>query len=159
MGSINDTQFVVQSLGILAEGAICQDEPPPCEIFFGKYYPLYSDAEITGDPLSYAIEEVQSKRTLIVTNLDGDQAIYSNQYLSVEDTSSRRAVVFPNPVSQLLTIESNFLDYKTTIYTIQGELVLETISSTIDFSSLPIGVYFLQIGNERGKEIHKIIKK
>jgi len=159
LGSITDTQFVVQSLGILAEGAICQDEPPPCEIFFGKYYPLYSDAELTGEPLSYEIEETQDKRTLIVTNLAGDQAIYSNQYLSINDYVGRKAVVYPNPVSELLIIESNYLVKKATIYTINGKTVLETFSLNIDFSLLPNGAYFLEIANEHGKEIHKIIKK
>ena len=157
--SINETQFVVLSLGILAEGEICQGGQTGCWEFFEKYHPLYRDAETTGDPLSYVIEEVQNKRTLIVTNLEGDQAIYSNQFLSVDNITSKRAVVYPNPVSELLIIESNYLVKKATIYTINGKTVLETFSSNIDFSLLPNGAYFLEIANEHGKEIHKIIKK
>ena len=157
--SINETQFVVLSLGILAEGEICQGGQTGCWEFFEKYHPLYGDAETTGDPLSYEIGEVQNKRTLIVTNLEGDQAIYSNQFLSIDNISSKRAVVYPNPVSELLIIESNYLVKKATIYTINGKTVLETFASNIDFSLLPNGAYFLEIANEHGKEIHKIIKK
>ena len=47
----------------------------------------------------------------------------------------------------------------TKLYTINGKTVLETFSSEIDFSHLPNGAYFLEIANEHGKEIHKIIKK
>lgn len=159
IASINETQFVVLSLGILAEGEICQGGQTGCWEFFEKYHPLYRDAEITGDPLSYEIEEVQDKRTLIVTNLTGDQAIYSNQYLSINDYAGRKAVVYPNPVSELLAIESNYLVKRATIYTVNGKIILETFSSEIDFSHLPNGAYFLEIVNEHGKEIHKIIKK
>lgn len=159
IGSITEAHFVIQELGILAKGEICQDGPPECEVFFTNYYPFYTDAEISGDPLSYEIQEVQNKRTLIVTNLEGDQAIYSNQFLSVEDTSSKLAVVYPNPVSEKLVIESNYPVKKATVYTLNGKLVIETLSSTMDFSQLPKGAYFLEIVNEHGKEIHKIIKK
>ena len=161
VGSITETHLVIQELGILAEGEICQNEPPPfkCEAFFTNYYPFFGDAETTGDPLSYEIEEVQNKRTLTLTNLAGDQAIYSNQYLAINDYARPKAVVYPNPVSELLVIESNYQVKKATIYTINGKTVLETFSSEIDFSHLPNGAYFLEIANEHGKEIHKIIKK
>jgi len=161
IGSITETHFVIQELGILAKGEICQNEPPPlpCADFFSKYAPLYRDAETTGDLLSYTIEEVQNKRTLIVTNLDGDQAIYSNQYLSINDYSGRKAVVYPNPVNDQLFIASEVQIEKVRVYSLHGKLVLETFSSIINFSSLHNGLYFVEIGTIEGKEIHKIIKQ
>jgi hypothetical protein len=157
--SITEAQFVVHSLGILTEGEICQGGDTGCWEFFEKYRPLFADAELSGNPLSYEIEEAQNKRTLTLTNLAGDQAIYSNQYLAINDYARPKAVVYPNPVSELLVIESNYQVKKATIYTINGKTVLETFSSEIDFSHLPNGAYFLEIANEHGKEIHKIIKK
>jgi type IX secretion system substrate protein len=160
IGSVTETQFVIQWLGILTEGEICQGGPPECEAFFSKYRPLYADAEITGDPLSYVIEDLQNnKRRLIVTNLNGDQAIYSNQYLSINDYSGLRAVVYPNPVNDELFVVSNTQIKKVRVYSLQGKLILETSSLIINFSSFHNGLYFVETSNNQGKEIHKIIKK
>jgi hypothetical protein len=161
IASITDTNFVIQELGALAQGVICQNEPPPfeCEFFFIEYSSFYRDAEISGDPLSYAIEEAQSKRTLTITNLDGDQAIYSNQYLSINDYAARKTVVYPNPVNDELFIASEAQIKKVRIYSLQGKLILETALSIIDFSSFQNGIYFVEIGSNQGKEIRKIIKR
>lgn len=160
IGSITETHFVIQKLGVLTKGEICQNEPPPlpCADFFSKYAPFYRDAETTGDPLSYTIEEVQNKRTLTVTNLEGDQAIYSNQYLSISDNTRSKIVVYPNPVTDELFIESDIEIEKVRVYSLQGKLILETASSNINFSSLHTGLYFVEIGYSQGKELHRIIK-
>jgi len=158
--SITETEFVVLSLGILAEGEICQGGQTGCWEFFEKYHPLYGDAEITGDPLSYVIEDSQNnKRSLIVSNLNGDQAIYSNLYLSINDNSRRKAVVYPNPVRDKLFVMSTTQIKKVRVYSLHGKLIFETSSSIIDFSSFHNGIYFVEIGNNQGKEMHKIIKR
>ena len=160
IGSITETHFVIQELGILAKGEICQDGPPECEEFFTKYYSFYGDAEITGDPLSYVIEDGQNnKRSLMVTNFNGDQAIYSNQYLSISDDTRPKTIVYPNPVNDKLFIESEVQFEKVLVYSLQGKVIFETSSSIIDFSSFQNGIYFVEIGNHQGKEIHKIIKR
>jgi len=160
LGPINETQFVVLALGILTEGEICQGGPQECEDFFAVYQDLYSDAQNSGIPLSYTIEDQQNGlRRLTVTNEDGDRAIYRNQYLSVDELAKPQAIVYPNPVTEELFIRSATQIENVRIYSVQGKLVLESSSTTLDVTSMQNGLYFIEIASDEGKEIHKIIKQ
>ncbi len=157
--SITETSFTILALGILTEGEICQDGPPECETFFSMYYYFYRDAELSGDPLSYLIEDGQNgKRTMTVTNLSGDYAIYTNQSLSVDEFNKRKAVPYPNPVRDRLVIDTSVEINKIQVYSSQGKLMLETTERIIDFAQLPDGLYFVKIINDQGQELHKILR-
>lgn len=82
---------------------------------------------------------------------------YSNQY---------HINVFPNPVSDELTLKPN--DYflgKTylTLYNILGEKIIkETLSGSehrMDMKAVPNGVYFITVTGKQGNFIKKIVKK
>ena len=69
--------------------------------------------------------------------------------------------VYPNPVSELLTISlSENLSFKyANIYTILGEKLIETSGKKIDFSSYASGIYFAEIETNKGKVTKKIVKE
>ena len=82
--------------------------------------------------------------------------------LAVEGFDLAEAVsVFPNPVSETLTISttSNINFTKAEIYTINGQKLLETSEKQIDFSKLSAGVYFVKVISEKGSVTKKIVKQ
>ena len=91
--------------------------------------------------------------------------IYSTSYdshLGIEEISSLsttkpKVILFPNPVGDVLNIESDKLIESVRIIDFTGKIILETDSLRIDVGSLQSGMYFVQINN--GQNLHKIIKK
>lgn len=85
-----------------------------------------------------------------------------SEALAVEDYMlAKNIMVYPNPVSNTLSIESKITFEKVEIYSIQGSKVKEVYSN---FRSIPTydlsnGVYIVRIHSENGFTSKKIIKK
>ena len=68
--------------------------------------------------------------------------------------------VFPNPVSDILTINTTIDEFTAEVYTIQGIKLFEAKNVTsIDYTGFSSGIYFLKITSESASETIKIIKK
>lgn len=89
-----------------------------------------------------------------------DQMILSN-----DDFLKKNIFLYPNPVNDLLNIDSNihhFLKYE--IYDVQGRIIKSELISnqnnfSINTSSLTKGLYVLNLISENGNFVEKIIKK
>ena len=82
--------------------------------------------------------------------------------LSVEANEiSKNFNLYPNPVTNQLQIQiATFLEYnKATIYNYFGQLVLQSKITTINVSSLSVGVYFIEVETNKGKGVKRFIKK
>lgn len=70
--------------------------------------------------------------------------------------------IFPNPVSDVMTIETEMEDAEAGIYDLQGKLLLNTaitgFSSTINVSELNAGVYFITISSASKVFSKKFVK-
>lgn len=80
-------------------------------------------------------------------DLDAVGVINSSQSSSI-NTVERRIKVYPNPINELLIIESDF-EQNFSIYNLSGQIVSSGIvnfRSTLDCSELERGVYILKIG-------------
>lgn len=68
--------------------------------------------------------------------------------------------VYPNPVENILHVETDKTGMDYQLLNINGQAVsngkLENMTQEINFSDLPAGTYFLKINNEK---THKIIKQ
>lgn len=68
--------------------------------------------------------------------------------------------VYPNPVENMLNVETDKAGVDYQLLNISGQAVsngkLENTTQEINFSDLPAGTYFLKINNEK---THKIIKQ
>jgi hypothetical protein len=68
--------------------------------------------------------------------------------------------VYPNPVENILHVETDKTGMDYQLLNINGQTVsngkLENMNQEINFSDLPAGIYFLKINNEK---THKIIKQ
>ena len=80
------------------------------------------------------------------------------QPASINDNSTNRFKIFPNPTLEFLNINSLSLD-SATIYNILGEEVLKVNNENrIDVSSLSKGVYFIKVFNGINSATKKFIK-
>jgi hypothetical protein len=67
--------------------------------------------------------------------------------------------VYPNPVRDILTIETNETITSVEIYSIQGQKLMSSNQKQIDFSSMPAGVFLVKIKSTNQTEVtQKIVK-
>jgi hypothetical protein len=68
--------------------------------------------------------------------------------------------VYPNPASSELHLNGLIQNSRITIVSVDGKTVFSKQHSgkTIDVTSLPDGIYFMQITSKDGKSVHKFIK-
>ena len=83
--------------------------------------------------------------------IDNDGKETLSKVVSIERKSNDKLKVYPNPVSNILTIETNSAsDYQ--IINLLGQQVLNgQATQRIDVSALPKGTYFLKVGAEQVK--------
>jgi hypothetical protein len=79
-----------------------------------------------------------------------------------EFTAENSILVFPNPVSGLLNIESsNPIEMQ--LYDLNGKVILQqyisNVGQQIDVSNLPDGIYYLRLNTSNGVEFRKIVVK
>ncbi len=85
-----------------------------------------------------------------------------NAALSVDEVLVSSLSVYPNPVKDVLTIETNNTLIAVSIYNIGGVKVFSTEhvgNKTIDLRGLSSGIYLLKVQTEKGLEIMKLIKE
>jgi Leucine-rich repeat (LRR) protein len=92
------------------------------------------------------------------SNFVADLEECRTQALSTDDFLQKDVNVFPNPVSNFLTIESikefDFIE----IYNTIGKRILKTTERKIDFSSFTSGIYLLRIISDNKVLTKKVIK-
>ena len=79
----------------------------------------------------------------------------------IEDVTMENTTVYPNPVSDVLTISSSNQVQRVEIFNIQGQLVKAETGDvqSISVKDLANGLYTLKLTTENGTSMHKIIKK
>ncbi len=131
---------------------------------------LYSDLymsfwnEPPFDPFHYVITESGQDRTLIITASNGDQAIYSNRYLSISEFNNQSLSIYPNPATDILNLKynENLSIQKIIIYDSQGRQVLYNTKnlSQINVGNLKSGIYFISIENNKKETLkRKFVKR
>ncbi|MFT5890277.1 MAG: hypothetical protein ACI9Y7_000367 [Dokdonia sp.] len=80
--------------------------------------------------------------------------------LSITDINVTEASIYPNPVTDMLFIESSLPFTEARIYSLLGQALItaKIENNQLDVSSLSKGVYFLQMTNETGVFKKKLIK-
>lgn len=82
----------------------------------------------------------------------------SNQ-LNIEDNIEDVTYLYPNPVNNILNINTTHNEYKIEIYTISGQLLLsDKNTKTIDFSNFNSGIYLLKIISVNKSKTFKVLK-
>lgn len=105
-----------------------------------------------------------------LSNTDLDNALGENWIAAsdnnlsiIENSDLKNLILYPNPVTNTLTIQASkpIVNYK--MYDELGRLLYESKhdSNTIktDWSAYPKGIYFISVSNENGKSTKKVIKQ
>src|SRR5690606_16454990 len=132
--------------------------------FMNRHYFFYGiEVMPYNNPFNYVIENNGNEKTLTVTNVNGDQAIYGTQpILSVRGFDENSFAVYPNPAKNeiFLSLENNSGKINVKILNVEGK-VLSTqnkeaeTQTSIDVSNLKTGIYFLSIEGENGNRVVK----
>ncbi|MCA6066117.1 T9SS type A sorting domain-containing protein [Chryseobacterium sp. RG1] len=122
--------------------------------YFGQNFPVHS----------YQITYTGNTKTLILTNGLGDQTFYQSGNLNTNDISHNLAekitIIYPNPATDYLVIESKHPIEWTKVYNSEGRLILQNKYETkLDISALSKGGYFLEVKSQNGTSKHKFIKE
>ena len=118
------------------------------------------------DDFPYFIaENDDGSKTLVVYNVENNQAVYSNLQMSVQDNDNLKLNFYPNPVKDKLTIENTGLKITSvTVKDVSGKIVAKQVISAkqaeVDFSHLPKGIYFVSFEqNSKILQTEKVVKR
>lgn len=88
-----------------------------------------------------------------------DNIRFAKGDLAVSNVSKNQIKVYPNPVRDILQLESAEKILKAEVYSIDGQLLKTTVESNkIDFSPYSKGLYLIKIFTKAGVQTQKIIK-
>ncbi len=156
---IGTTEFTILNMGWLLGG--CYQNEPFNEMYNMLYQSFWEYSQ--DDVFNYEIIYDGQNRTLIITNIENDQAIFGDVLLSVDDINKSTFYIYPNPVKDILTIGNTSSHEITSIklYDVLGRLVLveNNIINQLDVSNLNSGLLFVRIETDKGVLTKKIIKK
>ncbi len=83
--------------------------------------------------------------------------------LSVNNTIESQFKIYPNPVENILIINTSLSNYSVAIYNIQGQLMneIKNISEiqTVDYSDYSSGIYLMRITSEGATKTFKVVKE
>ncbi|WP_334126067.1 GEVED domain-containing protein [Empedobacter brevis] len=78
--------------------------------------------------------------------------------LGTDDVISKEIKIFPNPVKNILNIQSNAKIQNVKIMNTSGQIVINTSGDKINVQSLAKGVYIIEITSTNGTIVKKVIK-
>jgi hypothetical protein len=157
-----DNMFQANNVNWLAGG--CNDWDN--EAYSHLYQFFWNEYNNSGN-YTYEIITNGTNKTLIITYLNsGNQAIYGNQLLSMENKNINDFSLYPNPSKDFISLSFNQgnKDRKAFIFNTNGKLIkafnIKNKDNKINIEALNSGLYFLKIKDNTNKTTtKKIIKK
>lgn len=149
----NQQFFIYFRGGTLSE---CGDQT--VSSFYTNYNNIFNN-HLPG-PFYYYVDEVEgggANHSLVITNSQGNQAFYQTHYLNVKDDLINLTKIYPNPVINKLYIETPSAIKKIIITDTLGRQLLESTNTTIDFSTIEKGCYYVTIIFKNNMELTKKI--
>jgi hypothetical protein len=136
--------------------------------YFGNFQWIEGIGNITGFDFMWEAIDITDGSLLVCFETEGisyffnDATSCDNTTFSIDDFEQDQIVLYPNPSSSRVFIESKRdLITKTELHNLQGKEIRSFFESTdsIDITDLPSGIYFLRIFTEQGSTVKKIIKQ
>jgi len=153
------------------------------QIFFNfphdEWFPISVEVDVTNQNYAFTVNGVLLETRpfggaitefggLDLFQLEAETAYYVDDFsleeliTSVEDIASAGFLIYPNPVQDLLIIESVLPENNIQIFDITGKLVLETFSrqeiTRIDLGHLEDGTYLVNIFSDQFSRTEKLVK-
>lgn len=104
----------------------------------------------------------EDSRTGGMTQLSGgDMSFVLDKETGLEEITSQRIAIYPNPAHEYLTIEMGDVIERVAIYNMQGAMVMEAecnhVTATLNVSSLQAGIYSVVATTAQGTTFSKVI--
>ncbi|HET8837713.1 MAG TPA: T9SS type A sorting domain-containing protein [Flavobacteriaceae bacterium] len=99
---------------------------------------------------------------LTITNVNGDQAVYRSQSLSIMENKELAEIsIFPNPAGEYFTLNPKINEIENiVVYDLSGKKIKTFLAQEkYSISDLANGVYFVTISGNRQQSLLKLIKK
>jgi hypothetical protein len=100
--------------------------------------------------------------TLNIKNFSVTVVEVANNSLGINKNEKEKITIYPNPVKDILSFQTNSQIQKVSIFNSLGSIVFSTKelnSNFVNISNLESGVYFVEVQADKGSEIIKIIKE
>lgn len=91
-------------------------------------------------------------------DLDAVGVIHDVAHSAVSDHYTSKMLVYPNPVSDVLSVQADNVT-SLTVYSLTGQKLLESGSDKVDVSNLYPGVYFVRIVTDKAIVVNKFVKR
>jgi hypothetical protein len=121
----------------------------------------YNDQIVTGETGQVYVPK-KNGVFAVKNNFSGCTTTSANTafiYTAITEGSSQHVIVFPNPTSGVVKIDSTVpLDDVTIIDNLGRATQLNVLDRTVDFTTVPNGIYFLVIKTPSGALVKKVIK-
>lgn len=148
--------------GALAYGILWVD----MDMFLGGTYETYVDLTDMEPNTQYCfkvftISEIDEEGYIVGYSEDSEEACATTWAESVEEATASFNI-YPNPVNDVLFIESTETVEEVSIYTIAGVMVYNETSlsnNSINVSELNGGVYIIKVRTENNETISRFVKK
>ncbi|WP_166922621.1 T9SS type A sorting domain-containing protein [Flavobacterium poyangense] len=116
-----------------------------------------TDVLLSGDGLTLAINSSFSYNNSFRTKI---QIFDLSSTLGTDRSETIAAVLYPNPASQLITLDlqKNVQLKEVNIYDVLGKLIKPAKKNVIDVSTLSSGTYFFEIITDKGKTTKTVLK-
>ena len=134
-----------------------------------KWYASQSDAASHTNQLPMSTRIVNNTKYYATQTLNTCESTESlevlayNATLASNEITNQFAKIYPNPVKEILHIDSKQDISQLKIYSLDGRLLMERknmTSKSIDVSTLPMANYIIKIYTEKGEELqYRFIKK
>lgn len=149
---INDYQFTLPQL---TQTLISCNEVENTA-FEQVYFDFFYDNQTT--PFSFDIIYLSDAGMLTIQAPNGDFAEYDNSLFGIENFSINTFTIYPNPVRNLLKINTKINIESATILSMYGKKVATQNANIINTSHLSKGVYFLKVTANGKHSIKQFIK-
>lgn len=161
ISSIDNDQFELIEMGFISEDCFLQETIDFEILYFLDFYTA------VGPPynFNYLIEtDANDNEILTLTNVEGVQAVYGSNELSVQDIKAHDFVLSPNPVTSNYTtiICPSDITYNLTIHDFTGKLLIRQMDiegdHLLDVGNWTKGIYLLYFENSNGfSQVKKLV--
>lgn len=127
-------------------------------------YKLYLCYRVNGTNSWKKVRVAITEPQYVDVIVDGNRVLFTQSSTGLNNTAIIESRVYPNPVTDFVTVKNEKTIRRIRIYSVLGNLVSDvpigdSNSTTIDLSSLSAGNYLLVAITDGGSSVNRIIKK
>lgn len=162
----NDSNMSFDAISPQLNFQICPNQQELMDIedfFIEEFFFIDTNQLTTHEPFVYTFSTTTNKIYLDITNSEGSVATFYDNILSRQQFLEDNISIYPNPVKDILNIRCSDMSLQyISIFDLQGRILVkddDLENNQLDLSSLPLGIYFIQIKTDHGVSKKKLVRE